>query len=233
MIPRIDIVGVEEDSTVEEVSKIVEEAGHSRIPIYKETLDNIIGVIHAKALLWVTQKDKPIREVEELIRPPYFVPDTKNIYDLLRAFQRRKTHLAIVLDEYGGTAGLVTMEDIIEEIFGEIQDEYDTEEPHFKILDDNSIILDAIVSIEDAQDIVEVRFPEGEFETIGGFAFAMFGRIPREGETLQLDDLKVKMVMEKVEGHRISKIRIIKLPDKDNDGGKTKSETSKAEDGLR
>ncbi|MDI6828450.1 MAG: transporter associated domain-containing protein, partial [Armatimonadota bacterium] len=148
--------------------------------------------------------------IRELMRPPYIVPENKKVDELLAEFKKSKIQMAIVVDEYGGTAGLVTIEDILEEIVGDIMDEYDVEEPMTEILDENTTIVDARIPINEVNELMDLQLPEEEFDTIGGFVFGLFGTQPQQGQMVEYNGLK--FVVEKTDGRRIHKVRIIKTP---------------------
>lgn len=206
MIPRIDITGLEVTSSLQEAMETIVEAGYSRIPVYYESIDNIIGIIYAKDLLnYSIEKDKT-KNIRTLMRKAIYVPESKKINDLLKELQKNKVHMAIILDEYGGTAGLVTIEDLLEEIVGDIFDEFDEEEDEIQILNERELIVTSRVSIEEINEILNTNFPEDDFETISGFAFNMLGRIPKEGDIIDFEDVLIKVL--KVSQRRIDKIKI-------------------------
>lgn len=212
MVPRVDIACLPITANAQDVIRLVKEKGHSRIPIYNENLDTIAGVIHVKDLLPYLDNGDYQVELAHVIREIIFVPEGKKIDDLLRQFQQDKAHMAVVVDEYGGTAGLVTLEDVLEEIVGEIQDEYDRESPLSKWVDDNTLIADARINIGELNDILgEDIIPETEdYETLGGFIFSQTGDLPRPKESLDYSDLH--FVIEELSGKRIGKIRIERRP---------------------
>lgn len=185
MVPRIDMKVMDVNGSVDEILAQIHEFGHSRIPVFRDNVDCIVGVIHAKDLLRVLRGHNG-HEVSlgELMKPAFFVPENKKVSDLLREFRANKLQMAIVRDEYGGTAGLVTVEDLIEEIVGEISDEYDTEETPLTIQDGGSALVDARVSIDDLNEQIGTEFPEGEFETIGGLVFGLLGKEPEVGDSV-------------------------------------------------
>lgn len=208
MIPRIDMVSAEITSTPDELLELIKETRHSRIPIYEERIDNIKGVVYVKDLLlhigngnnWI---------IADIMRTPYFVPENKALGDLMAEFKHEKVHMAIVVGEYGGTSGLVTMEDIIEEIVGEIQDEYDEEEPLFQWHEEGKILIaDARIDIEDLNLMLNVELPQEGYETLGGFIYNHLGHVPEPGETLEFGNLL--MAIKNVEGQRITRVRIEK-----------------------
>ena len=218
MIPRVDIDCISSDTKLDSILKLIKRMGHSRIPVYEETIDNIIGVLYAKDLLgiyekWYTSKEK--FALKQVIRQAYFVPENKKIDDLLDIFQRDKIQIAIAIDEYGGTAGLVTMEDVVEEVVGEIIDEYDKEIKLFEITEDNTVIADGNISIEKINHILNIEIPENDFETLGGFIFDLLGRVPKKGEKIKYQNFQV--VIERVAKNRIKRVKIVKdLPKSEN-----------------
>jgi magnesium and cobalt transporter len=210
MIPRTAISAASIDSTLSEVIELIKECGHTRIPIYKENIDEIVGILHAKDLLkaWGSPPDKGIPK--EIVRKPYFVPLNMNLINLLKALREKKTHLAIVTDEYGGTAGIVTIEDILEEIVGEIMDEHDNEPPLIEPVGEDAVLVDARLEIEKLEEYLNVKFPEGTYESVGGFVINQLGRIPKQGEEVNYSDLH--MVIKSGNERRIGKILITRRP---------------------
>ncbi|MBZ4658758.1 MAG: HlyC/CorC family transporter [Desulfacinum sp.] len=207
MVPRTDTLAAPVDTPIESIIRLIVESGHSRIPIYQDSIDNIVGILHAKDLLQYWGKDSI--ELRETLRPPYFIPESKKISDVLRDLRHRKSHMAIVIDEYGGTAGVLTLEDIIEEIIGDIMDEYDSEENWLMEQEDGSILVDARLDIEELEDYLDVEFPEGKFESIGGFVISRLGRVPGVNEKIQFQGLE--MVVEAADSRKIERIRIRRL----------------------
>lgn len=209
MVPRIDIIAVNSGEALEKVINIIINIGHSRIPVYEYTVDNIIGVIYAKdlfkPLLSPAAKVPPIKE---LMRPAYYVPESKKVRDLFDELRKEKIHMAIVLDEYGGTAGLVTIEDLIEEIVGDIQDEYDKEEQQIVTLSDGSLLVDARTPIHEINDLLELDLSDEEFDTISGLVFHNLGRLPLQGQELDIGNLHI--TVDKVVGRRVTKLRLRK-----------------------
>ncbi|MDQ3985875.1 MAG: hemolysin family protein [Actinomycetota bacterium] len=214
MVPRTDMVAVKSDCTLGEALHTITEAGYSRIPIYEGDTDNIVGVLYAKDLLKraheLTEKEE--KTVFDLARSPLFVPEQKRVSDLLRDMQNERVHMAIVVDEYGGTAGLVTIEDLIEEIVGEIVDEYDQEEPLVEPLEGDTIRVSARLPIDEVNELLEVDLPHEEWDTVGGLVFGLTGRVPAPGEKVTFDSLE--FTTEKVSGRRIQKVVITKVPEK-------------------
>ena len=190
MVPRVRIVGVERKMSSSGILDKFMDEGYSRMPVYDETIDNIIGVIYAKDLLKMMRSQQVI-DIQKIIRQPHFVQEEDKIEKVLRDMQRKKVHLAVVLDEFGGTAGLVTMEDIIEEIVGEIQDEYDDETPIIEKINDNEFIVKAYATIADANDFLPVELPDSDlYETVGGLVISIAGRIPFQNDTIEIGRYK-------------------------------------------
>lgn len=210
MVPRTDMVCVELNSTLTQIMELVRTKLLSRIPVYENRIDNIIGILYVKDLLPLLGKRKKERlDLKKLARPPYFVPEQKKIDDLLRHFQKERIHMALVVDEYGGVAGLVTLEDVIEEIVGEIQDEHDKESPLYQKIDKNTFVVDGRMSLEEINDEFHLNLPTEEgVETIGGFLLNILGTLPKEKETTQYG--KYQFVVEKIAKNRILKVRIEK-----------------------
>jgi gliding motility-associated protein GldE len=209
MIPRIDMVCISTDSKLDSLLSLIKKHLHSRIPLYRDKVDNIIGIIYAKDLLpFVNRKKNGDANLEKLARPAYFVPEQKKIDELLREFQSQRIHMAIVVDEYGGTSGIVTLEDIIEEIVGEIQDEHDSEQPLYQQINDNEYLVDGGMDLEEMNEELLINLPTEEgVETLGGFLFGLFGSVPREKQSVSYENYK--FVIEKVIRRRITKVKII------------------------
>lgn len=211
MTPRTDVVAVEVNSDLQQVLQIITSGGHTRIPVYEGNIDNIAGIIYAKDLLTEIGKKPEDFKLREKMRKAYFVPETKPLRALLHEFQNQKLHIAVVLDEYGGTAGIVTLEDILEELVGEITDEYEETPPEpIKKIDQNTIEADARTCIDDLNDELELKLPEDEdYETIGGFVFARLGYIPKVNESFDYENLKFTIAS--AEPRKIKRIRIQKI----------------------
>lgn len=208
MIPRTDMDAAAVTSTLDELLDLITATGHSRIPIYEDNVDSIIGVVHAKDLLSVLRQ-RQVFDLREVMRSAYFIPETKDVDELLADFKRSNVHMAIVRDEYGGTAGLVTIEDLLEEIVGEIRDEYDQEEPLIDVEDTDHALVSARISIDDLNDQMDLDVPESEeYETIGGFVFDLFGRQPNEGEVISWSNLD--FVVHSLESGRLNRIQVIR-----------------------
>ena len=213
MTPRVDMTCVSQEANFDEILEIITTSAHSRIPIYENDLDKIKGIIYAKDLLPYI-KNIDLRKnisLSKVGRKPLFVPKTKMINDLMHEFQEKKMHLAIVVDEYGGTAGLITLEDILEEILGEIRDEYDKEETLITKLEENQYLALGKISVEELKDLTgeDITFHEGEYETLGGLILNFSGHIPKEGYSFQLENYK--FTVKEVSNKRIKKVLIEKL----------------------
>jgi putative hemolysin len=212
MVPRIDIHSVSVETPLAEVVRQALESGHSRLPVFEGTQDTIVGVIHVKDVLPHLLEGRLDAPLRELMREPYFIPEGKKIVELLHEFRRSKSQLAIVIDEFGGTSGLVTVEDVLEEIVGEIEDEYDVEEhPAAEVSPTGeATIVDARMTIDDVNEQLALNLPEGDYDTLGGFLYSLFGRPPQAGERATYDGLE--FMVESTEGLRLQKIRVIVLP---------------------
>jgi CBS domain containing-hemolysin-like protein len=208
MIPRTNVLSASINSTIGELTKLVTTCGHTRIPIYKDTIDEIVGVLHSKDLLKFLGEDPNTKIPLNILRKPYFVPGNQIISKLLKDLKAKKTHLAIVTDEYGGIAGIITIEDILEEIVGEIMDEYDRdrEQPLFSVIDKNSVVVNARMDIEKVEEHFNIDFPEGEYESLGGFIIHMLGRIPKVDEKIQYKGLE--MIVKSADERKINKVLI-------------------------
>lgn len=207
MIPRTDVICVPHDIPIEELIDIIKTKGHTRIPVFKETIDNLQGILNAKDLLPLLSNGGQDVDVLELTRPAIYVPEAKKIDDLLRLFQKERQHMAVVVDEYGGTSGIVTLEDIIEEIVGEIRDEYDKEPSLYRKIDDRTYIVNAKMNIDALDDLIDIAIPDSdEYETLGGYILEQTGALPSEGESIRHNEYRI--TMEKVEKNRIILVRI-------------------------
>jgi CBS domain containing-hemolysin-like protein len=209
MVPRTDMVTIHSDATLDEALEAIIRGGYSRIPIYEGHTDNIVGVLYAKDALKRIHESQGAVKVSTLGRAPLFVPEQKKVAELLREMQQKRVHMAIVVDEYGGTAGLVTIEDLIEEIVGEIVDEYDREEPLVEPIDDDTIRVDAKMSIDEVNELFGVELPHEEWDTVGGLVFGLTGRVPVPGERVTFDSLE--FLTERVAGRRIKKVVIKRI----------------------
>ena len=206
MIPRTEISSAPINSTLGEVINLVADCGHTRIPIHNDNIDEIVGILHAKDLLKLWGEDPATKIPNGILRTPYYAPETRKISDLLKDLKDAKTHLVIVTDEYGGTAGIITIEDIIEEIVGEIMDEHDSEESLLTIINDESFLVDARLEVEKLEKHLNVALPMGEFESVGGFIIHLLGRIPDLNEKVMFEDLE--FTVQKADQRKIDKILI-------------------------
>lgn len=205
MVPRIDVTALEVSATIQEAIDIFNSSGHSRVPVYNETIDDIIGLLYAKDLLRVKLSDNEKSEIEPYLRKPYFVPESKNVDELFREMQAQGIHMAIVVDEYGGTAGLVTLEDIVEEIVGEIRDEFDQgEELEFQQISDDEFIFSGRIDLDDVHDLLGVDLTEDIADTLGGYIYGQIGRVPVGGEQIKVDGWN--LTVSQVSGRRIRKV---------------------------
>jgi CBS domain containing-hemolysin-like protein len=211
MISRTYISAVPVGSSLEHVLSTIIESGHSRIPVYRENVDHIIGILYAKDLLPFWLNDEKEIKLGELVREPYFIPETKRVNDLLNELRNRKMHLAVIVDEYGGTSGIVTIEDIIEEIIGEIHDEHDVEEEPFLLQEDGSVLVNAWMNLEDFEERFGTTLPKGSYDTVGGFIIHLLGKVPRRGEEMNYEGLRMKIVAG--DQKRITRVSVTPEPD--------------------
>ena len=207
MVPRIDVVSISLDTPVPEIVTIISDCGHSRFPVYHDTVDNIVGMLYAKDLLHYMVKEESEIDLEKLIRPAYFVPESKKLDSLLMEFQRRRVHIAVVVDEYGGTSGIVCLEDIIEEIVGEIQDEFDNETEELLKISEGVYLCDARVNLEWLNEQLGIELPSDDFDTLGGLVFHLFGKIPVRYEKMSYRN--IDFIIQNMEGHKIDTIKIV------------------------
>ena len=206
MMPRTDMVTLPASASTDEAVDLVLEAGRSRVPLTGENVDDIVGILYARDLLELYDQHSLPRPCLEIAHDPYFVPETKPIADLLREMQANQRHLAIVVDEFGGTAGLVTIEDLLEEIVGEIVDEYDTEEPMVIPLEEGGLLVDARLDVDDLASALGTEFPDADWDTVGGLILGLAGRVPKTGESFEYDDLL--LTAEQVQGRRVAMVRV-------------------------
>ncbi len=211
MVPRPDMVCVPVDSGLRNVLDVILRHGYSRIPVYRGELDEIVGVVYAKDVLRHLHAGKENVPLDSIMREAYFVPETKKLSELLREMQQRRVHIALVTDEYGSVAGLVTIEDLLEEIVGEIADEYDREEPQLEPVDDHTYRVNGRLSIDDVNDLLDVNLPHDEWDTVAGLMYGLLGAVPTQGETVSYDNLM--FTAEKVQGRRIAKVLISRKED--------------------
>jgi magnesium and cobalt transporter len=194
MVARPDMVCCSVDAGLDELRQLIIVSGHSRIPIYEGTIDRVVGVVYAKDLLRYWGASQGELSPTTVMRPPFFVPETKHIEELLVDFRTRRVHMAIVVDEYGGTSGLITIEDLLEEIVGDIQDEYDLEEDWAQPQGDGTLLLDARANVEELEEFFDVEIPRDKFDTVGGLLIHLLGNVPLTGETTRAHGLLLKVV---------------------------------------
>jgi magnesium and cobalt exporter, CNNM family len=223
MTPRPDMIAVEADDTVVVALQTAIEHGFSRLPAYEDSTDNIIGLVYLKDLVSLERGDQGFEPVRTAVRPAVFVPEQKRVAELLREMQQKQFHMAIVVDEYGGTAGLVTMEDLLEEIVGEIADEYDREEPQLERISDTELRVPGRTAIDEVNEELDVELPDDEWDTVGGLLFNLLGHVPEEGETVCLQGLEFSA--ERVQGHRIVTVHVRRLESPDGGAAQPPAES--------
>lgn len=207
MVPRIDVDFLSMDMEEGDLLDRVATSGHSRFPAYRDTIDNVVGILYVKDLIRICARKEPL-ELETIVRKPFFVPESKRIDSLLREFKRRHVHIAVVIDEFGGVSGIVSMEDIIEEIVGDIQDEFDNEREDILPIGDGVWLCDARVNLDDLRVFFQDEVPAEEFDTLGGFVFDLFGKIPVKYEKASWKNFD--FIVQDMEGHRINTVKIVK-----------------------
>jgi len=206
MVPRPDVIAIEADKTLRDVQAIVLQHGFSRVPVFTEDLDDVLGIVFAKDVLKALHQGKNDMPLRDVVREAHFVPESKKVADLLREMQKEKFHLALVTDEYGSVSGIVTLEDLLEELVGEIADEYDTEEPELEAVSENVYRVDGKMAIDEVNELLDVELPDEEWDTVGGLMLGLMGSIPEEGEDVAFQNLT--FTAERVNGRRIVKILI-------------------------
>lgn len=206
MVPRIDMAVADVESSVGDVAAIVTERGFSRIPVYRENIDDIVGIVYAKDLLRALGNGGKDRPLTDLLREPFFIPESKRLDELLTEMQARRVHMAIVVDEYGGTAGLVTIEDLLEEIVGEIEDEYDVARPSMEVISEDEVVLDAGTSTDVLKDLFGYEVESEDFDTVGGFLIHQLGRLPAVGDEVEADGLTLRVLS--MAGRRVRRLRV-------------------------
>ena len=207
MVPRIDVDFISSDTPKDELVTKIIASGHSRFPVYTDSIDNVVGVLYVKDLLKSFAENQAI-DLLKIIRKPYFVPESKRIDSLLREFKRHHLHIAMAIDEYGGISGIVTMEDIIEEIVGDIQDEFDKEREDIITINENVWLCDARVDLDDLNETIGAQFPNEDFDSLGGFVFDLFGKVPVKYEKASWNNYD--FIVQDMEGHRINVIKVIR-----------------------
>ena len=209
MVPRIDLVAVEEQTSLKDALDVIIKAGHSRIPVFRGNIDHIQGLLYAKDMLPPFRDGHHDLPIAELMRPAYFVPESKKVDDLLRELQQRKVHMAVIVDEYGGTAGAVTIEDLLEEIVGDIQDEYDTETPLAVQLGEQEYVFDGQIRLDEVSEMLDVEFETEESDTLGGLIYSELGSIPTVGSRVEYDGLILEVIS--LQGRRILQVKVSQL----------------------
>ena len=207
MVPRIDVDFISSDTPKDELVTKIIASGHSRFPVYTDSIDNVVGVLYVKDLLKTFAENQQV-DLLKIIRKPYFVPESKRIDSLLREFKRHHLHIAMAIDEYGGISGIVTMEDIIEEIVGDIQDEFDKEREDIITINENVWLCDARVDLDDLNETINADFPNEDFDSLGGFVFDLFGKVPVKYEKSSWNNYD--FIVQDMEGHRINVIKVIR-----------------------
>ena len=208
MVPRLDMDVVEADTPLEDVVKTIISRGHSRLPVYDDTIDRILGIVHSRDVLESLASSRSAANLRNLVRPAYLIPETKRVDDLLEEFQERRTQIAVVVDEYGGTEGLVTMEDVLEEIVGEIEDEFSRNRESHQIVrqPDGGVLVDARMTTEEVEDLMATRIDNPEADTVGGLVYHILGRIPQTGDVVDTGLLQIEVVS--VLGRRLRRLRL-------------------------
>ncbi len=208
MVPRIDMVALEVEASIEEALDVIVDTGYSRIPIYEGAIESIIGILNAKDLLAHLRDNDTSSGLRELLRPAHFVPETNKVGEVLEELQSERIQMAIVVDEYGGTAGLVTVEDALEEIVGEIEDEYDTAEPFCEMVSEREAIFNARMDLDDVNRLMRTNLPTEDTDTLGGLIYSKLGGVPKVGDAVTLDGVKITVLS--LLGHRIKKVRVVR-----------------------
>ena len=236
MVPRIELFSLEESMHLLEAAQLATESGHSRVPVYHDHIDNITGILYVKDLLKVVleHEDENLPAIKELLRPTYFVPESKRVTDLLQEMRMKEVHMAVVVDEYGGTAGLVTLEDIVEEIVGEIRDEYDQgEELPFEQLGDLDYIFQGRIDLDDFNQYMGTALDVTEADTLSGYVYLTLGRVPAAGEVVEVEEEGLTLTVQQVAGRSISKVRAVRVPvspgEETNGNGNGKSTQAKTD----
>ena len=225
MVPRMDVLALDVNTTIREARQEFINAGHSRVPVYDDTVDNVIGLLYAKDLLAVVDGDDTIANQRSLIRPAYFVPEAKKVDELLTEMQSRGVHMALVVDEYGGVAGVVTLEDIVEEIVGEIRDEYDQGEVQlYEELPEGGYLIQGRATIDEFNEITGLNLSDEYADTLGGYIYGQLGRVPQPGEMVRNDNFD--FTVEEVVARRILKVKVQKVPEPTTADQEVKNEGS-------
>lgn len=210
MVPRVDIVAMEVDAPLRAVAALMADGGYSRIPVYKETIDNIVGIVHARDLLQILTFEKEGIGLADIARPALFIPDSKPLDQLLSEFQERRMTIAVVVDEYGGIEGVITVEDLLEQIVGEIEDEFGREEPAIVQANEREAIVDGRVTLDELNELFQTKLEGEGFDTVGGLISAQLGKIPVAGDKVSLEGLTMRVLS--TSGRRVRKVRVLQEP---------------------
>ncbi len=211
MVPRTDMVTIGASATVAECIDRAIDKGMSRIPVYGENHDDIEGILYVKDAMRAEREGGAERCVQELIRPAMFVPENKRVAELLAEMQSTRTHMAIVVDEYGGTAGLATLEDLLEELVGEITDEFDEEVPNVEQLGNGDVLVNATLNVDDVNEELDLELPEGNYDSLGGLVFELLGRVPVAGDSVEVREAAVRLIVERLDGNRVVRVRLVRM----------------------
>ena len=206
MVPRTDMICCPADATLSNFLDLIIHSGHSRVPLYEGSMDKIVGIVYAKDLLRNWGASDETLTLKKVMRTPFFIPETKRIEDLLKDFRSKRVHMAIAIDEYGGTSGLITIEDLLEEIVGDIQDEYDNDVPWLQPQDDGTLLVDARANVEELEEYYDIEIPREKFDTVGGYLFHLLGSVPKSGE--KASDNGLVMVVEESDERKIGSVRV-------------------------
>ena len=218
MVQRVDIVSIDEEADYDEVMEVIKSEQFSRIPVYNQTIDNIIGVLNVKDLAMV-ENPRENFDIKKYIREPYYTFEFKKVVELFKEMKKTRNHIAVVLDEYGGTVGIVTIEDLVEEIVGEIEDEYDEDKSSVQVISDNEYVFDGSVRLHDISDIIGVNIESEEFDSVGGLMISELGRMPEQNEEVVIGN--IRLVAEETEKNRILKVRMFIDKNKDENTQET------------
>ncbi|MGE0601859.1 MAG: hemolysin family protein [Dehalococcoidia bacterium] len=216
MVPRIDMAVADVESRLEDVASIVTERGYSRIPVFRENIDDIVGIVYAKDLLRAMSNGGGEKPLSALLREAFFIPESKHLDELLQEMQLRRIHLAIVVDEYGGTAGIVTIEDLLEEIVGEIEDEYDVARPAMEVISEDEVVLDAGTTTDVLKELFDYEIDSEDFDTVGGFVIHQLGRLPSVGDEVEVDGLNLRVLS--MSGRRVRRLRVARVHEMEPEG---------------
>ena len=208
MVPRVDVLALSVTESVSAATTLMAESGHSRLPIYEENIDHVLGILHARDLLSIAGQEGPPRDLRTLLHPVRFVPETRRLDQLLPEFLAQRSQMAIVVDEYGGTAGLVTLEDVLEEIVGEIADEFDADEPEAQVVSEDEVVVDARIGLDYLREHFGMEVSDEGFDTVGGFTYHLLGKVPNPGDEATANGLHVHVLT--TLGKRIKKVRVVR-----------------------